>query len=149
MNCFQCSKQFHDFSQLFRHFRHLHGLPSNGSEIICTFGDCPRVFMSFQRFKDHALSQHRDIFSTELPASSTVGFLCDDSSHDNDDTTSSSHTDVELVQPKRKQGATVIYEIYFSCRFKTRHTAECSTGCNGRTWKFGAWRHRPCYSDHS
>lgn len=46
--------------------------------------------MSFQRLKDHALSQHRDSVSTDY-ASSTVGFLSDNSSYDNADTTSASY----------------------------------------------------------
>jgi len=46
--------------------------------------------MSFQRLKDHALSQHRDSVSTDY-ASSTVGLLSDNSSYDNADTTSASY----------------------------------------------------------
>ena len=43
MNCFQCSQSLETFSQLFSHFRHLHGLPSRGCEVRCGFGDCPQV----------------------------------------------------------------------------------------------------------
>ena len=60
MNCFSCSKYCSDLSELCRHLRHLHGIPSAGCEVRCTYGGCPRVFMSFQRLKDHFASQHGD-----------------------------------------------------------------------------------------
>ena len=58
MNCFLCASSFQRFTDLFSHFRNLHGLPSTGSEVKCTFGGCPRVFLIFQRLEDHALCKH-------------------------------------------------------------------------------------------
>jgi hypothetical protein len=72
MNCFQCSKWFNSFPELFSHFRHLHGLPSTGCEVRCTYDDCPRVFQTFQRLKDHALLQHKVCISSEFAAVSAA-----------------------------------------------------------------------------
>ena len=72
MNCFQCAKWCSNFSELFSHFRHLHGLSSTGCEVHCTYGDCPRVFLTFQRLKDHALSHHKACMTSELTAESAA-----------------------------------------------------------------------------
>lgn len=73
MNCFRCDKWCGSFPELFSHFRHLHGLSSTGCEVRCTYGDCPRVFMTFQRLKDHALFQHKACVNSELAALSFNG----------------------------------------------------------------------------
>ena len=68
----------------------LYGFPSNGCELRCTVGDCPRVFTSFQRLKDHAISQHRDSVSNKSYTGASDGFCGEDSGQDSDDVATSS-----------------------------------------------------------
>jgi hypothetical protein len=58
MNCFKRKTSYPGSSDIVSHFRNLHGLSATGSEVTCTSGGCPRVFLSFRRLKDHAISDH-------------------------------------------------------------------------------------------
>jgi len=59
MKCFLSTCHFTacDVARLFSHYRNVHGL-SVGSELRCSYYNCPRVFLSFYRLKKH-LEQHQ------------------------------------------------------------------------------------------
>lgn len=59
MKCFLSTCHFTacDVARLFSHYRNVHGL-CVGSELKCSYDNCPRVFLSFYRLKKH-LEQHQ------------------------------------------------------------------------------------------
>jgi hypothetical protein len=53
MKCFipVCNFHTNSLSLLFSHYRNGHGLAAAGSEVKCSYGNCPRIFHSFFRLK--------------------------------------------------------------------------------------------------